>query len=1112
VSGGQQINSGQGTVLGGPGAEATGEQSAFAQGDAALGSSVRLRSRKVGGGTAQHALAGVVAGLASGALLATPSPTVSGVAFAAGAGDIGKQRTATLAGASSTAAAGSVVGPDGAPSFTDFTLTTTAATGTYPFTIGIACRVGEAADLQTNLSNYQVVVKRRWSGGSIKHAIISGRATLTQNVPLTVEVLPGSSPSGTPLTAASIQAAAPTATISFGGTASLASLLATPVRTWISGPEMVECHYRTAMGVGNLSAWFHVRLFADGRMWVRAIVENGYLDNGSGAVSSQTNQAHIPSVSIGGATVYTNGGATLTNYANTRWSVEGWIGGDPAVTPLHDVAYLRGTGLVPNYGWLSPSAATLNALTQTYTPMARGNLNASMADAGFDPGIGLLPNWEALYVTSGDARAKRAVLANSSHINSFGVVFRSKNTNLAPRPSEFPTWTIEGPGGGGLGFAEPVRGTLAWSISHHPSEGYLAYLLTGDYWHYETMLLQAALCYLSRPTATNGSGLTRLLSEATRTIAWVLRTIGQTCAIYPEGDAIGLEYQTLLAYQYSYWQGRVASAGQNLLGVLNGLEVFNQAYGTGKLAPWQIDFWAQTNGFLSNVEPLSDSTNIIAVRDWMYRWPVGRLGQSGVATEYSFTRAADYTAKVCDTAEFNTTNYYDSFGDVYAGQYGANTTVSNTLLGTSGAAPNLATGYWANLLPAISYAVDHSASGASDAMTRLFRASNWATLRDAGFDNSPVWGVLPLTLPSTPYSLPAVGEAVQIAGNDALDIVPSGWTTAQFQYSLFGSFGGGCYVPTYSAYGAYVLAGTGGHNHPDFTGAAVFDFATGRWARLDNANGVAQAAGGAYTTAQLNGSPAYEVTSSSVPAPPHPYGNLVYMPDGDLGSVLYVKRAAVAVSVVHSTVAHRLDLSTRLWSRYTAAASTRTSDVEANALWDSTRNRWWWVSSAQHNYRSIEYLDRGDAAWKFTGSQSAFPAGELGGYGRLMLHDGMLLFNRGSSLWLYDPDVPATGWVQLTVSGTLPANQNRWARHSNGNYYAFSGSAASSTLTRITPPVSPKTGTWVIDTVALTGVALPARAESAVNHYSRLFYVDSIDCLCWIPGGSAGVYLMKPPA
>lgn len=375
-----------------------------------------------------------------------------------------------------------------------------------------------------------------------------------------------------------------------------------------------------------------------------------------------------------------------------------------------------------------------------------------------------------------------------------------------------------------------------------------------------------------------------------------------------------------------------------------------------------------------------------------------------------------------------------------------------------------------------------------------------------------------------PYSLPSAGTAVAIGLNGALDVTPTGesWTTSNWAYSLFESFGGGVFVPTYSPTGAYVLAGTGGHAHPDNNGAAVFDFQTATWARLDNANGVPRPPNTSYSISAGNGFPWHEVSGSQVPLPPHPYGNAAYGPDGTKGSVYLIGRGAVGNESTGAPTAHRFDLATRLWSRASTAGHSR-GTLETDAVWDAARNRWWSLGGGDmHVYSSLLYLDRATLTWNTFGSFSFPPsliAGNGGAWSRAFLHDGMLVLvgGIGQRIWLCDPDLVSAGWIQPPMSGTFPASgvfsTNRWARYSNGNYYSYIGDG-SNTLTRIRPPTNPKTGTWQIDTISVSGAALGTQAglsdPHAIGHYNRLFYVPAIDCLAWIPGRNKPVYLIKP--
>jgi hypothetical protein len=605
--------------------------------------------------------------------------------------------------------------------------------------------VPSGTELRLSEPNGRVVVKRRWSDGSVKHAVIVGRTDLTPNTPKTISIVVGAPAAASDLTASSIQSAAPSASVQCGsiGTVNLSSLLGSPFRTWISTPEMVECHYRAPVGSdANLVAWFQVRLWAGGRMWVRAIVENGYLDNAAGTgLNANSDKSYAPTVVIGGTTVYNNGGSSLAHYANTRWMAEGWIGGDPGVTPTHNASYLRATRLVPNYGWTNPGSSVLNSYDGTYTPMSRGSITAGMSAAGYGDHIGLLPLWNALYCQSADPRAYRATLRNSSAINSRAIVWRSRSTNAVPTPAAYPTWTVSGPGGGGE--KELTRGGLQWEYHHSVHESYLAYLITGDYWHYESMAMQASLKYLFI-SSSRGSGINRRLEhDEIRGIAWGFRTVGGFVALAPDGDAAAEGYRNWLAtggFQHWRTKGPNNPAG-NQLGYPLGLSTYDETKPLQQ-APWQMHFWIQVNGFLWDVEPgQSDTSAQRALRDWMYQGVVGILGASG---GFCFTQASTYTIVISPNVKQNfaytePAEFFSSWGQVYQATFGsASATCGNSLGGYIEP-----TSYWGNLLPAISYAVDHGAAGAAAAWARIQGASNWPALRDSGFDNAPIWGVLP---------------------------------------------------------------------------------------------------------------------------------------------------------------------------------------------------------------------------------------------------------------------------------------------------------------------------------------------------------------------------------
>lgn len=696
-----------------------------------------------------------------------------------------------------------------------FTLTSLTSQTLAPFTIGMALKRGDVpsgAGVTTNLSNYQSVITRRWNDNSAKHVVISGRAN-TSATALTVTVGSGVAPTGTALTSASITAAAPTASVQCGalGTVNLTDLLSSPVRTWYSGPQMVECHYRADVGGGTLlSAWFHVRLYAGGKMWIRAVVENGYRDNGSGGLASNANRVYTSTIIIGGSTVYN---AAITHYANTRYMAEGWIGGDPAVTATHNASYLRSTKMVPNYGWTSPSAATLNALTQTYTPFSNGGWSSDMGSTGFQPGIGLLPLWDSLYCTSGDARALRSALAESSHLNSYAIGWRAASQAIVT-PTAFPSLSW-------ANLDSTNAGSLRWEEAHHGSGGYLAYMLTGDAWHYETMALQASMCYLSEGDA--GVGVNRIIAKQIRGNAWAFRTIGQYCALartdstYP--DPALTDYRTLLENNYAAYAAVAQSSAPY---VWNGMVYAEDwSWAPGEQGSWMHDFWTATNGLLSDIDALASSTSLNAVRDTMYRYTVGRFGRTNVSTEYPFISAARYTHKVA-TVNFPapiTANYYQTWGEIYTATTGlTNNTASNTL-NSDGMASILSeapTSYWGQAIMPLAYAVDHAATGASAAYSRLTGATNWSTIRDSGFDNTPLWGVVPRSTVPAWVSAASLWQWVDVPTSNLSSRPPTPFTPPGAPAAKIYAWNGSALRRS----GSHLILGAcGGHN--DYAGNEV---------------------------------------------------------------------------------------------------------------------------------------------------------------------------------------------------------------------------------------------------------------------------------------------------
>jgi len=1018
----------------------------------------------------------------------------------------------TRAGRPVTVAVSAAPSPPSPPANTGTQTLTLArsTTGTVPVQFGLGWARGDVTDVVcTGLTSYRVEVLRRWADGSVKHARVNGRVALTASVPLTVTASNGTSPTGgSALTAADIQAASPSVTIQCGaiGTLTLSTLLGSPVRTLYSTSEAVECHYWAAIGSTGLHGWVYVRLHADGRMRVRCAVENGYLDNGAGATYSGSAQTYDLTVTIGGVVELATAG--YAHYLRAAAYAEGWIGGDPAVTIGHDVAYLRMLSrLVPQYYVFgSPSEGALAALTQTYGVSSSGPQTPSMGNTGYQPSIGLLPNWEAMYLTSGDVRALRCTIAGALSVRNYPVAWREQATRSPVRPSVYPTWSPGGPGVGGQ--TEDSAGGLTWEIAHHPSAGYLAYLLTADYAHYETMQLQAATAWLYN-SVSKGSGTSRVLNNQERAVAWQLRTYGQLCAIAPSADlASGFlaDARSLLSYQYSYYAARITSQPADMASK-GCLYVYSYAYAPAGIAPWMTDFWVAANGHISELEPLASNADLLTVRNHMYRWVVGRLGVEGDSTAYPFTHGASYSLQVATSASDSA--WRSTWGDIYTAEWGlTNSTTTNTLTGSGAGVPTQASyGYWGNLLPALAYAVDHGAPGAADAMERLRSASNWSDITGSGFGDLPGWGVMHKGY-AAPAWAPAAGTWANI-GSSGLTLVasrPTGWPSSE-SAGPDQNWCGAVYAPDIGRRGAVVKHGSGHLNDGDplWGGVWVLDLDA---ASITGRNVPSSPLIDYSTTFFSHYNSFYESTDSATvgfPYAPHVYNGLALRAaaagGGDSG-VLH----RVGVGGGTTTCVHAYDLSSASAppvrvrdSIATLAASSggypaTAVDEDAGGYWVMGMNGQGglsllgWDGSLIASYTGIQFNEQGyysllkiPAPWNCL---LAFGQATSGYYGSNSL---------GMKVCPLVSNVPQ-GWTTVTQAGAVPTDVRiggDWSRILRKVVGMIGGGDTAVKTLTLPSPTSLTSGTYTWTDAALTSGDGSPIAQFGINPNNGLPYTNN---------------------
>lgn len=651
-----------------------------------------------------------------------------------------------------------------------------------PFAFGHAFKQGDVPAGQfvnSDLTDWQAVPTTYWPDGSLRHAIIAGRATCSANVLKSIALsVSATNRSGTALTEADLAAAMPTVTLAASGDSfTLNSLVGTAARhrTVCSGPVMSNWIYRRAIaGSTTLVAWFDVRLYKGGAVEIFPWAENCPL------LLSTTNDIRTWTLTIAGVQRFSQSIdikhhtriPLINNSASAfkHWSY--WTGTDPQIEPKHDTAYMMASRIVPNYGWRSPtSAAYGSGTTQTYTPNWIGDGGTGLNSTGWQQRIGVHPNNMALFLSSGaDARAYRSMMANGLAGGSWSIHARDEGYGNEPLVfSNRPTlWQQGRPGTGGQ------NGT-GDDASHQPQYAMIPWLVSGRWWFLDEALMWVASNYLwQSPTNRNNADgvILSFTNNETRGAAWALLHLAQTLAITPTAhpcyaSLLASMNANVLSYHGRYVAGTLdGGTFLNNLGVLGHHSSSGDSpYGTPGgvnawwAAPWIESYMAIVFGEIYNLNlPISASAQLVAVRDHGYKFPVGLFGDGSVGN-FNWRRASAYKLPIgTDSIGFPPDTWYTDFGQCYAAYcagLGLNAGVSAasglSFFDNENEADTPATGedftqsFLGMNLVALAYAAEHGAPGAAAARARAESSSSWA-LTNSGplnYNNLPVWGISP---------------------------------------------------------------------------------------------------------------------------------------------------------------------------------------------------------------------------------------------------------------------------------------------------------------------------------------------------------------------------------
>lgn len=670
-----------------------------------------------------------------------------------------------------------------------------------PFCFGHAFRQGDVpANLIAigNSNDWQCTPLTYWPDGSLRHGVIAGHINCAANTVSTITFsigVPqvGSAPTESML--ATVLTNSPVSVNVGGQTISLNNLVGTQARqrTVCAGPVLSNWIYmQTLPGNNQMSVWFDVRLFNDKSVEIFPWVENGWL------LAAGDTDYNLPiTVSIRGHSVFSQtldicNHTRIPLVSGTATQCSYWLGTNPQIVPLHDTNYLMATKLVSNYPF--GVNASPYQFTESYTPNTLADVNPAMASTGYEPFIGILPEWSALHLAGGaDLRAYNYVITNGLSAGSWSVHYRDQATNDVPTFVDYPQASINW---SGTPTIPPSSGKVNQSggypaipdTAHQPSLAYYPWLLTARWFFLDELLLWNFWNYLqSNYTTRNGTTNTGasyvLFDGQIRARGWNFRTLAQSLTAVPASHA---SYQSLVnawaanmsSYCALYVEGTLDGGiwKNNLgcLGLYSGNATGSSPYGTnsGSTTYWWDAPWMQATIIMSvgyawdlglpmSAQAQSDHQ---VVRDFGYSQIVGRAGPANTPGVWDYRNFSEYQIPFSYPATVAPGTWFPNWDAAYAvyEQYGNNNFTALPVLSPSdtnmyyGASPLPNDGgAWTTSsgtafhMAALTYAVEHGATGAAAGWKRIVSSPSfgYATSGVNGYLSNPLWALYPRNPP-----------------------------------------------------------------------------------------------------------------------------------------------------------------------------------------------------------------------------------------------------------------------------------------------------------------------------------------------------------------------------
>lgn len=347
--------------------------------------------------------------------------------------------------------------------------------------------------------------------------------------------------------------------------------------TWVSDTTNKSLHPMFNIDFWASTSYIQYRAVAVENMWTTHLQDQAY------AVTIKTGAAlaHV---------AYSK--PYFVHYQKNRWRQGGdpssitvagadgwWDSSAPgAVAPNLNFPYLISTGAVPNYDTSkSPSSSGDNSAFASSTgcgPNGHSLFDQQMGDTGGRPELGIIPGWYVRTLYTMDPVALRTMELMSDCQGSVQVNVRESGTGLfydsAHTVSAFGrTFSVDAHPTGFIGdvtfppvgpaFVNPTF--TGFNLAHQPNFSYAPYLMSGDWYTYESMLNQAANdIQVTDPTTLaygrNGAmGLINGRAQQLRGQAWGWRDLIETTAVALDGSPEAVYMGQKLANNIGAWEG-----------------------------------------------------------------------------------------------------------------------------------------------------------------------------------------------------------------------------------------------------------------------------------------------------------------------------------------------------------------------------------------------------------------------------------------------------------------------------------------------------------------------------------------------------------------------------